>query len=103
MTREPTPGMPQELDLVESRGQWRHVYYRIASTSASSLVEAVDRVLEDIAESMAACALPEMPTDSRTPSRNTCRYESFGRFPPAYWANTNRGRAIHRVRPSPAG
>jgi ArsR family transcriptional regulator, cadmium/lead-responsive transcriptional repressor len=48
--------------LVESRQEWRHVYYRIASTSTSSLLEAADRVLEEVAESMAACALPEMPT-----------------------------------------
>jgi ArsR family transcriptional regulator, cadmium/lead-responsive transcriptional repressor len=48
--------------LVESRQQWRHVHYRIASTSTSSLLEAADRVLDDVAAAMAACALPEMQT-----------------------------------------
>ena len=48
--------------LVESRQEWRHVHYRVASPSTSRLLEAADRVLEDVAESMAACALPEMPT-----------------------------------------
>jgi ArsR family transcriptional regulator, cadmium/lead-responsive transcriptional repressor len=54
--------------LVESRQQWRNVYYRIARTSTTGLLEAADRVLEDVAESMAACALPEMPTDGATQS-----------------------------------
>jgi ArsR family transcriptional regulator, cadmium/lead-responsive transcriptional repressor len=49
--------------LVESRQEWRNVYYRIASSSTSSLLEAADRVLDDVAESMAACALPERPSD----------------------------------------
>jgi len=49
--------------LLESRQEWRHVYYRIASTSTSSLLEAADRVLDDVAQCMAACALPEMPSD----------------------------------------
>ena len=48
--------------LIESRQEWRHVYYRIASTATSSLLEAADRVLGDVAASMAACALPEMPS-----------------------------------------
>jgi ArsR family transcriptional regulator, cadmium/lead-responsive transcriptional repressor len=48
--------------LVESRQEWRHVHYRIASTSMSMLLEAADRVLDDVAAAMAACALPEMPT-----------------------------------------
>jgi len=50
--------------LVESRQEWRHVYYRIAGTSTSCLLEAADRVLEDVAGSMAACSLPEMPSDA---------------------------------------
>ena len=49
--------------LVESRPKnGATCYYRIAGTSMSGLLEAADRVLEDVAESMAACALPEMPT-----------------------------------------
>jgi DNA-binding transcriptional ArsR family regulator len=48
--------------LIESRQEWRQVYYRIASKSTSTLLEAADSVLGDVAESMAACALPEMPT-----------------------------------------
>jgi ArsR family transcriptional regulator, cadmium/lead-responsive transcriptional repressor len=48
--------------LVESRQEWRYVYYRIASTSTSSLLKAADRVLEDVAEAMAVCAMPEMPS-----------------------------------------
>jgi len=49
--------------LVESRQEWRHVYYRLASTSTRTLLEAADRVLEDVVDSMASCALPEMPSD----------------------------------------
>jgi ArsR family transcriptional regulator, cadmium/lead-responsive transcriptional repressor len=49
--------------LVDSRQEWRRVHYRIPSTSTRSLLEAADRVLEDVAESMAACALPEMPSE----------------------------------------
>jgi hypothetical protein len=49
--------------LIESPQQWRHVYYRIASTSTSNLPEAADRVLDDVAEPLAACALPELPSD----------------------------------------
>jgi ArsR family transcriptional regulator, cadmium/lead-responsive transcriptional repressor len=49
--------------LVESRQEWRHVYYRIASASTHNLLEAADRVLDNVAECMAACALPEMPSD----------------------------------------
>jgi DNA-binding transcriptional ArsR family regulator len=49
--------------LIESRQEWRHVYYRIASAATSNLLEAADRVLDEVAESMAACALPEMPLE----------------------------------------
>jgi predicted metal-binding protein len=48
--------------LVDSRQEWRHLYYRIASASTSSLLEAADRVLEDVAGAMAACAVSEIPT-----------------------------------------
>ena len=50
--------------LVERRQEWRHVHYRIASPSTSSLLEAADRVLEGVAEAMAVCAMPEMATSA---------------------------------------
>jgi hypothetical protein len=43
------------------------VYYRVASPSTISLLEAADRVLEDVSDPMAACALPEMPADVTGP------------------------------------
>jgi len=36
------------------------VYYRIASTSTSSLLEAAERVLKGVAGAMAVCAMPQM-------------------------------------------
>ncbi len=46
--------------LVDSRQECRHVYYRIASTSTSSLLEAAERVLKGVAGAMAVCAMPQM-------------------------------------------
>jgi DNA-binding transcriptional ArsR family regulator len=52
----------RECGLVDSRQDWRHVYYRLANASTAHLLEAADRVLDDVASAMAACTRPEMPS-----------------------------------------
>jgi len=46
--------------LVESRQQWRHVYYRLAGAHVAHLLEEADQVLEQVAERIDACNRPEM-------------------------------------------
>ena len=50
----------KECGLVESRQQWRHVYYRLAGAHVAHLLEETDLVLEQIAEGTEAGDRPEM-------------------------------------------
>jgi DNA-binding transcriptional ArsR family regulator len=50
----------KECGLVESRQQWRHVYYRLAGAHVAHLLEEADLVLEQVAERIDACNRPEM-------------------------------------------
>ena len=45
--------------LVESRQDWRHVYYCLA-TGVSELLDANDLFIERVADRIAACQRPEM-------------------------------------------
>lgn len=49
----------KECGLVESRQDWRHVYYRLAE-GVSELLSANDAFIERVADRVAACERPEM-------------------------------------------
>jgi DNA-binding transcriptional ArsR family regulator len=49
----------RDCGLVESRQEWRHVYYRLAD-GVAGLLAANDAFVERVAERVAACARPEM-------------------------------------------
>jgi len=50
----------RECGLVDSRQQWRHVYYRLAGPHVEQLLANADLVLAEVAERIAACQRPEM-------------------------------------------
>ena len=50
----------RECGLVESRQEWRHVYYRLAGPHVEQLLADADLVLEQVAERIEACNRPEM-------------------------------------------
>lgn len=50
----------RECGLVESRQDWRHVYYCLV-TGVDELLAANDAFIERVAERVAACQRPEMP------------------------------------------
>lgn len=50
----------RDCGLVESRQEWRHVYYRLAGEHVTHLLDEADLVLRVVAERVAACARPEM-------------------------------------------
>lgn len=45
----------RECGLVESRQEWRHVYYRLADERLKGLLEAADDILASTAERIYAC------------------------------------------------
>jgi DNA-binding transcriptional ArsR family regulator len=49
----------RECGLVESRQDWRHVYYRLAE-GVSRILDANDAFIEQVADRIAACQRPEM-------------------------------------------
>jgi DNA-binding transcriptional ArsR family regulator len=48
----------KECGLVESRQQWRHVYYRLAGAHVAHLLEEADLALGQVAERIDACQRP---------------------------------------------
>ena len=48
----------KECGLVESRQQWRHVYYRLAGAHIAHLLEEADLALGQVAERIDACQRP---------------------------------------------
>src|SRR5687767_9849785 len=50
----------RECGLVESRSEWRKVYYRLAGAHVEQLLEEADLVLAKVAERIAACRPSEM-------------------------------------------
>ncbi|HEY3062025.1 MAG TPA: helix-turn-helix domain-containing protein [Chloroflexota bacterium] len=49
----------RECGLMESRQDWRHVYYRLAE-GVSQLLYTNDTFIERVADRIAACQRPEM-------------------------------------------
>jgi ArsR family transcriptional regulator, cadmium/lead-responsive transcriptional repressor len=49
----------RECGLVESRQDWRHVYYRLGD-GVSAILDANDTFIEQVADRIAACQRPEM-------------------------------------------
>jgi DNA-binding transcriptional ArsR family regulator len=49
----------RDCSLVESRQEWRHVYYRLAD-GVREILEANDAFIETVSEHIAACQRPEM-------------------------------------------
>src|SRR5207244_12486961 len=49
----------RECGLVESRQDWRHVYYRLAQ-GVNQMLDANDAFIERVADRIAACQRPEM-------------------------------------------
>jgi len=45
----------KDCGLVESRQEWRHVYYRLADTDVEHLLTAADRVLATTAQRVLTC------------------------------------------------
>jgi ArsR family transcriptional regulator, cadmium/lead-responsive transcriptional repressor len=50
----------KDCGLLESRQDWRRVVYRLASSSTAGLLDEADRLLMEVADSMASCTRPEM-------------------------------------------
>jgi DNA-binding transcriptional ArsR family regulator len=50
----------RECGLVDSRQQWRYVYYRLAGPHIEQLLHDADLVLAEVAERIAACKREEM-------------------------------------------
>ncbi len=46
----------RDCGLVESRQEWRHVYYRLADAGIGQLLAATDRILAATAQRVYACA-----------------------------------------------
>ena len=49
----------RECGLVESRQDWRHVYYRLAQ-GVNQMLDANDAFIERVADRIAACQQPKM-------------------------------------------
>jgi ArsR family transcriptional regulator, cadmium/lead-responsive transcriptional repressor len=53
----------RECGLVESRQEWRHVYYRLSSPAVDELLHQAGLVLNEVASKILACNRPEMSDD----------------------------------------